>query len=85
ELARPRQVIGRNTVASMQSGVYHGFAGLVDGMVTRIREELDLPYRVVATGGWADLVAPGTRVIDVIDPYLTLDGLNLLWQRNRPE
>jgi type III pantothenate kinase len=83
ELVRPRQVVGRNTVASMQAGVVFGFVGLVDGIVERIRQELPLPFRVIATGGLAPLVAADSKTIDTVHPYLTLEGLRILWERNR--
>lgn len=83
ELARPRHVIGRNTVTSMQSGVIYGAAGQVDGIVQRIREEMALPFRVVATGGLCELIGRESRTVDHTDPYLTLEGLRILWERNR--
>ncbi|MBX6352139.1 MAG: type III pantothenate kinase [Thermoflavifilum sp.] len=83
ELTRPRQVIGRSTVTSMQSGVVYGFIGLVDGIIGRIRRELPLPYKVVATGGLAALVAEESREITTVHPHLTLEGLRILWERNR--
>jgi type III pantothenate kinase len=83
ELLRPQRVIGRNTVTSMQSGVVFGFVGQVDGIVERIRAELPLPFTVVATGGLADLVSPDSKTIQYTQPYLTLEGLHILWERNR--
>lgn len=83
ELVRPKSVVGRNTVSSMQAGVIYGFVGLVDGLVERIREEIPLPFRVVATGGMADLIAADSRHIDVVHPTLTLEGLRVLWEKNR--
>jgi type III pantothenate kinase len=81
-IGRPHAVIGRGTVAAMQSGVYWGYIGLIEGLVTRIRREIDAPARVVATGGLAPLFSEGTEIIDRIDPDLTLDGLRMLAQRN---
>ena len=83
ELIRPRTVVGRNTVSSMQSGVIYGFTGLVDGIVNRIREEIDLPFKVVATGGLAALVHAESQTIEHIHEDLTLEGLRILWERNR--
>ncbi len=81
-IGRPQAVIGTGTVAAMQSGVYWGYIGLVEGLVTRIRRELDTPAKIVATGGLAPLFAEGTTIFDRIDPDLTLDGLRLLAERN---
>lgn len=83
ELLRPSKVVGRNTVASMQSGVIFGFVGQVDGIVERIRTEIPLPFRVIGTGGLADLVIPDSKTIQHAEPYLTLEGLRVLWERNR--
>ena len=83
ELVRPKNAIGKNTVASIQSGLLFGYAGLVDALVARIRAELDFQPRVVATGGLAPLVAAESRAIDECDDMLTLDGLRLLYDRNR--
>ena len=79
----PPSVIGKTTVAGLQSGLVYGFAGQVDGIVGRIRGELGAPdARVVATGGLADLVAPHAETIERVDPYLTLEGLRLVWELN---
>jgi type III pantothenate kinase len=81
-IGRPQSVIGRSTVPAMQSGVYWGYVGLVEGLVTRIKAEYGDPLKVVATGGLAPLFAEGTMMIEQIDPDLTLDGLRLLAARN---
>ncbi|MBN9561634.1 MAG: type III pantothenate kinase [Alphaproteobacteria bacterium] len=81
-IGRPQAVIGRGTVAAMQSGVYWGYVGLVEGLITRIRAEHGGPLRVVATGGLAPLFSEGTTMIEAIEPDLTLDGLRLLAERN---
>jgi len=83
ELVRPRQVIGKNTVESMQSGLIYGYVGLVDGMVRRIWNELGKKTRTMATGGLAELICSETETIENVDPDLTLDGLRLLYQLNR--
>ena len=81
-MGRPQSVIGRGTVAAMQSGVYWGYVGMVEGLVARIQGEYDGKLRVVATGGLAPLFSEGTLVIEHIEPDLTLDGLRLLAERN---
>ncbi len=83
EVARPPTAIGRNTVHSMQSGVLFGYVGLVEGMVARFRQELGDDMRVVGTGGLASLVAEETKVIQAVDPWLTLKGLRLIWDMNQ--
>jgi len=84
-LQAPEHVIGKTTTQGLQSGMVYGFAGQVDGIVDRIRGELEAPEApVVATGGLADLIAPHTRTITAVDPELTLEGLRLVWMRNRP-
>ncbi len=83
ELKRPPSAIGRNTVHSMQSGLLFGYVGLVEGMVARFKAELGPQTRVVATGGLAELVACETGVIDVVDPWLTLHGLRIIYELNR--
>lgn len=82
DYVEPPSVIGKTTVGSLQSGVVYGFAGQVDGIVTAIRGELGVDARVIATGGLAELVAPHSSTIESVDPFLTLDGLRLIWALN---
>ncbi len=82
ELVRPAHVIGKNTVTYMQSGIILGYAGLVEGLVRRMQHELGGPCTVVATGGLADVIAGETDAITVIEPYLTLEGLRMLYHMN---
>ena len=82
ELALPPRVVGRNPVHSMQSGIVYGYAGLVEGLVRRLRKELGYPCRVIATGGLARLIAPQTDAIEHVDDDLTLTGLRLIYERN---
>ena len=81
-IGRPQAAIGRDTVSAMQSGIYWGYVGLIEGIVARIRAEHDAPLKVIATGGLAPLFAEGTTVIERIDPDITLEGLRLLAERN---
>ncbi len=81
ELVEPRQVIGKSTVESIQSGVIYGYTGLVDGLCVRIKEELG-PATVIATGGLATVIRPLSREIDHHEPWLTLHGLRLVFERN---
>jgi type III pantothenate kinase len=86
ELARPRQVLGKNIVASLQSGIIYGFAGQADGLVRRLSQEIapDGPSPVVvATGGLAHLVGAESRTIEIIDPHLTLQGVRRMYDKNR--
>jgi type III pantothenate kinase len=83
DLQRPPTAIGRNTVHSMQSGLLFGYVGLVEGMVARFRAELGPGMKVIATGGLAEVVARETDVIDIIAPWLTLDGLRIVWEMNQ--
>src|SRR5438309_1106609 len=82
KLERPREVIGRNTVAALRSGWVYGYVGLVEGLVTRIKKQLGEDTLVIATGGLADYVLAETSIVDVHDPVLTLKGLRLYFERN---
>jgi type III pantothenate kinase len=82
ELAPPRAAVGKNTAENMQSGAIFGFAGLVDGMVRRFAAELG-ELHAVATGGLAGVVTPHCETVHDVEPWLTLDGLRLIWERNR--
>ncbi|WP_426957733.1 type III pantothenate kinase [Muricoccus radiodurans] len=81
-IGRPQAVIGRDTVPAMQSGIYWGYVGLIEGLVTRIKGEFGGPLKVIATGGLAPLFAEGTTMIERTDPDITLEGLRLLAERN---
>jgi type III pantothenate kinase len=83
DLTRPPAAIGRNTVHSIQSGLLFGYVGLVEGMVARFKAELGPETRVVATGGLGEIIARETEVIDVVDPWLTLHGLRIIYELNR--
>ena len=85
ELVRPKHVIGTNTIAAMQSGIIFGYVALIEGMVARIRQELGEKAKVVATGGWAEIMARETAVIDVVNPNLTLIGLKLIYLMNKTD
>jgi type III pantothenate kinase len=82
EIIRPKTVIGKDTVSSMQAGILYGYAGLVDGLVERIREEVKSDPKVIATGGLAKIIAPETKSIHVVDDMLTLEGLRIIYKRN---
>jgi type III pantothenate kinase len=82
DVRKPAAVIGRTTVGSMQSGLFYGYVGLVEGIVQRMRRELGGPVACVATGGLAEMIAPETSAIDAVDRDLTLHGLRIIWQRN---
>ena len=82
ELARPPSAIGRNTVHSMQSGLLFGYVSLVEGMVARFREELGPGTRVIGTGGLAEVIARETEVLEILAPWLTLDGLRMVYEMN---
>jgi type III pantothenate kinase len=83
DLQRPPTAIGRNTVHAIQSGLLFGYAALVEGMVARFRSELGPEMKVIATGGLAEIVSRETDVLKIIAPWLTLDGLRIIWDLNR--
>ncbi|HUK56019.1 MAG TPA: type III pantothenate kinase [Nitrospiria bacterium] len=83
ELAKPKSVIGQDTVSSIQSGLLYGYAGLVDAMVKRMKKELAPTAKVIATGGQARLILSETKTINEVRPFLTLEGLQLLYERNK--
>ena len=83
ELARPPSAIGRNTVNSMQSGLLFGYVSLVEGMVARFKEELGPDTKVIGTGGLAEIIARETDVLQILAPWLTLDGLRMVYEMNR--
>ncbi len=83
ELSRPRSAIGRNTIAAMQSGILFGYTGLIEGIVARVKKEIGENARVIGTGGYADIIAKETDVIDVVDQDLTLQGLRMIYDMNR--
>jgi type III pantothenate kinase len=84
DLQRPPSVIGRNTVHAMQAGLLYGYVSMVEGMVERFRKELGLEMKVIATGGLSAIIAQETDVIQIIAPWLTLEGLRILWDLNHP-
>lgn len=83
EVTKMSHVICRNTEQSMQAGVFYGFVGQVDGIVNQMKRELGGKPKVVATGGLAVIIAPASKSIDVVEPMLTLEGLRIIYERNR--
>jgi len=85
ELVAPEKAIGMTTVSAMQSGIVFGYIGLVEGLLKRVQNELPEKATVVATGGYAGLIADGTKMIDEVNPDITLVGLRLIYQMNKSE
>lgn len=83
ELIKPKSLIGKNTVASMQAGIIYGFVGQVEGIINRMKSELNINPTVIATGGLANIIAEETEAIDIIDEFLTLEGLQIIYEMNR--
>jgi type III pantothenate kinase len=82
ELSRPTNIVGRTTVEAMQGGIVYGYVGQVEGIVKRMKAQAKVEPTVIATGGLASLIAKESDIIDVMDPYLTLKGLHLIYKRN---
>lgn len=85
EIARPEGIIGKTTVSAMQAGILYGYVGQVEGIVERMKQESKEKPKVIATGGLAELIAKESNVIDIVDPFLTLKGLYLIYTKNKKE
>lgn len=85
EITTPEEVIGKNTVTAMQSGIMFGYVGQVDGIVTRMKQQVSTSPKVIATGGLANLIAKESESIDVVDSFLTLKGLHMIYMKNTQE
>ena len=83
DMTLPEKVIGKSTVESLRSGAVYGFSGMVESIVRQIKDELDQNARVIATGGVLDWITNKTTVIDTLDPFLTLDGLRIIYEKNQ--
>ena len=81
DIKRPEKVIGSSTVTAIQSGLYYGYAGLVDGVLEQVIEEMGVRPKIIATGGLARLIATGSKYIEKVDDTLTLEGLRLIYER----
>jgi type III pantothenate kinase len=84
EVRKPKTVVGRTTVGAMEAGLFYGYVGMVEGLVRRMNDELGGNAICVATGGLATVIAPETQLFDHVDIDLTLQGLRIVWNRNRP-
>ncbi|SCC49055.1 pantothenate kinase [Priestia flexa] len=82
EIARPNSIVGKNTVSAMQAGILYGYVGQVEGIVTRMKEQSNVNPKVIATGGLATLIAKESDIIDIVDPFLTLKGLQIIYTKN---
>ncbi len=85
EFSKPESIIGKNTVMAMQSGMYYGYIGLIDGIVSRIKQQLQIVPKVIVTGGLAEYISQDSTTIDIVDPDLTLKGLRIIYDRNRKD
>ena len=85
EIVKPEAIVGKSTVAAMQAGILYGYVGQVDGIVSRMKAESSAEPKVIATGGLSALIASESNVIDVVDPFLTLKGLKLIYHRNKEQ